>query len=166
LRLAVVFALAVFAFAGCGGDGDDADSVPTNGTTAQGTTSGPAGTTTSDDHGGGGGGRQRDRPDDPRTAVEAVLVSSDPAKACAKYVTPHFLSVAYGGRLGCVQAQASAAAANQLDFESVRVDGDRARALVVPSGGPYDGERVTVSLVRDGHRWAVDELEANVPVGP
>jgi hypothetical protein len=36
---------------------------------------------------------------------------------------------------------------------------------VVPTGGPYDGERITVSLVRDP-RWAVDQLKSNVPVGP
>ena len=165
MRLVLAVAIVVAAFAGCGGDSDDtAGPPPTKSTTvAKGTTSATTTTTTSGDD---GGNHQRDRPKDPRTAVEAVLTSSDPADACARFVTERYLRVAYGGPDGCVQAQAPAAAADRLDFKSVGVDGGRTTAVVVPSGGPYDGERVTVSLVRDGRRWAVDELDANVPVGP
>jgi hypothetical protein len=165
LRLGLAVAIVVAALAGCGGNGDGDDtagSPPTEGTTvAQGQTS-----TTTTTSGGHGGALSRNPVKDPRAAVEAVLASGDPGNACAKYVTDHYLSVAYGGRLGCIQAQSPASAADRLDFKSVRVDGDRATGVVVPSGGPYDGERVIVSLVRDGRRWAVDELNANVPVGP
>lgn len=166
MRLGLAVAMAVAAFAGCGGDGggdDTAGSPPTGSTTAaQGTTS----ATTISEGDGGADRRQRNQSTDPRTAVEAVLTSGDPGKACAKYVTARYLRVAYGGRLGCIQGHAPSGAADELDFKSVRVDGDGATAVVVPSGGPYDGERVTVSLVRDGGRWAVDELDADVPVGP
>ena len=162
MRLKLAVAMVVVALAGCGGDDDDTAGPNTTATSTR------APTTTSATHG---------SPDAPaaespatgeavRTAAEAVLTSSDPGKACGKYVTEHYLSVAYGGRQGCVNAQVPGSAADQLEFKSVRVDGDRARAVVVPSGGPYDGERVTVSVVRDGPRWAVDALDANIPVGP
>jgi hypothetical protein len=101
-----------------------------------------------------------------RTAAEAVLTSSDPADACGKYVTDHYLSVAYGGRRGCIDAHAPGSVADRLDFKDHRIEGNQATAVVAPSGGPYDGERVTISLVRHGPRWAVDVLDANVPVGP
>lgn len=101
-----------------------------------------------------------------RTAVQVVLASADPADACGKYVSDHYLNVAYGGKQGCVQAQAPGSVADKLDFKDLRIDGRRATAVVVPSGGPYSGERLTVSLVHHGPRWAVDELNANVPVGP
>jgi hypothetical protein len=165
--LAVV--IVIGALSGCGGDGDDtAGAPPTQSTTvAEDTTSATTTTTTTgDDDGGGGGGEQRARLNDPRTAVEAVLTSSDPGDTCARFVTGHYLQAAFGGPDGCIRAQSPAGVADQLDFKSVRVDGDRARAVVVPSGGPYDGERVTASLVRKDPGWAVDELDADVPVGP
>lgn len=167
MRLTLAFAIVVAAFAGCGGDGDDtAGSPPPKSTTAaQGTTTSPTKTTTGDADG-GSRGQQRNPPKDPRTTVEAVLTSSDPADACGRFVTEHYLRVAYGDRQGCVGAQAPGSAADQLDLRDFRINRDRATAVVVPSGGPYDGERLTVSLVTDGRRWAVDELEANVPVGP
>jgi hypothetical protein len=98
--------------------------------------------------------------------VKAVLTSSDPADACGHFVTKRYLRVAYGGRQGCVQAQAPGSTARELDAKDLRIGDDRARVVVVPSGGPYDGERVTVALVRSGPGWAVDELDADVPVGP
>lgn len=161
-RLAVTVAIVIGAFCGCGGGGDTTGPSLTKSTTAaQGPTTSSTNTTT------GAGGTRKPRQqtaDDPRLPVEAVLTSSDPADACGRYVTKHYLRVGYGGRQGCAQAQAPPA--DQLDPKDFRINGDRATVVVVPSGGPYDGERVTVSLVRDGRRWAVDELDANVPVGP
>jgi hypothetical protein len=161
LALAVIV---VAAFAGCGGGGDDGESAGATSTSPQAQTS-TSTTTTS----GNGGPSHIDRGEPKqqvRKAVEAVLTSGDAADACGRYVTEHYLKAAYGDRQGCVQAQAPTSAARKLDFNDLRISGDRATAVVVPSGGPYDSERVTVSLVRDGPRWAVDELEANVPVGP
>jgi hypothetical protein len=169
LRLALGLALLLGALSGCGGDGEDtAGSPPAKTTTAaQGTSSGPTSAPSGGDEGGSEAGGQRGNPlEGPRTPVEAVLTSNDPADACGRFVTKHYLEVAYGARQGCVNAQAPGSAADKLDFKQLRIDGDRATAVVVPSGGPYDGERLTVSLVNDGSRWAVDELEADVPVGP
>jgi hypothetical protein len=160
LRLAVALALSAAAFAGCGGDDDGAGATSTAAPV-------PASTSTTTTGGGDTSGTERVGPKKlVRRAVEAVLTSGDAADACGRYVTEHYLKVAYGDRRGCVQAQAPGSAARKLDFKALRTNGDRGTAVVVPSGGPYDGERVTVSLVRDGPRWAVDELEANVPVGP
>jgi hypothetical protein len=180
--LALAVAIAAGVVSGCGGDGDDtAGPPPTKSTTAaQRTTSSPTKTTPS-----GGGGRQWGRLGDPHTPVEAVLTSSDPADTCGRFVTKHYLEIAYGGKQGCVQAQAPGSAARSLrDFRvainHVASNGTlTADATVVPVGGPYDGEKVEVFLVGhldrqalDGQGellrsgWRIFQLEANVPVGP
>jgi hypothetical protein len=104
-----------------------------------------------------------------RTAVEAVLTSADPADACGKYVTDHYLNVAYGGKQGCVQAQAPGSAARSLrSFRIVQFapQGTIAVAEAVPSGGPYDGSKVVISLLFRSDHYRVDRLRSNVPVGP
>jgi hypothetical protein len=104
-----------------------------------------------------------------RTAIEAVLASSDPTDACGKYVTDRYLSVAYGGRQGCVQAQAPGSSAKSL--RSLRIvnegtQGTIATATAVPNGGPYDGSKVVIGLVFDRDHYRVEALRANIPVGP
>ena len=91
-------------------------------------------------------------------AVEAVLTSGKAADTCGRYVTQRYLRSAYGGREGCAKAQVPGSAANELGLQSdLRVNGDRGgdcggRSLRRPLR--RWGERVTVSLVRDGLRWA------------
>lgn len=160
MRLALAVAIVAAALAGCGGDADDpARSPPTHGTTATPRTTTNSGNDVSASALPGGD-------EAVRIGAEAVLASSDPTEACGKYVTDRYLAVAYGGRQGCIDAQAPGSVADQLDFQDLRIEGNHATAVVVPSGGLYDGERVTVSLVRHGPSWAVDALDANVPVGP
>ena len=104
-----------------------------------------------------------------RTAVEAVLVSSDPADACGKYVTGHYLNVAYGGKQGCVQAQAPGSAAKSLRSFGIVNEGTQgtiATAAAVPNGGPYDGSKVVIGLLFDRDHYRVEALRSNVPVGP
>jgi hypothetical protein len=110
-----------------------------------------------------------------RQAVEAVLVSADPTKACgSSYVTAHYLQAAYGGRQGCVQAQSSKSAASSVHFDDVTMrailGGGHSRreasAKVAPDGGLYGGDKITVSLVREDGDWKVDALKSNAPVGP
>jgi hypothetical protein len=79
-------------------------------------------------------------------------------------VTERYLKAAYGGREGCIKSLRPGSVAKSISFKSLRINGDQATAIVDPTGGPYDGERITVSLV--GPRWAVDALHSNVPVGP
>ncbi len=102
-----------------------------------------------------------------------MLVSGDSKKACGSgYVTPHYLEAAYGGKQGCLQAQSAHSAAKSLRIgDVIRPDTASspppvAIAKVVPSGGLYDGEKITVSLVKEGGDWKVDELRSNAPVGP
>ena len=95
--------------------------------------------------------------------VRLVLATTTPTTCKPPLVTGRYLEAAYGGRQGCINAQRIA---HKLEFKDLRIDRDRATALVVPSDGTYKGERLTVSLVRLDRRWAVDELEADVPVGP
>jgi hypothetical protein len=156
---ALALAVAIVALTGCGGDGDGESATSTQ---AQASTS----TTTASGNGGPSSLDRIEPQQQVREAVEAVLTPSDAAEACGNYVTDHYLTVAYGGRQGCIDAQAPGGVADKLGFKNVRIEGNRATAVVVPSGGPYDSERVTVLLLDDGLRWAVDELEANIPVGP
>ncbi|HEY7150725.1 MAG TPA: hypothetical protein VH391_03500 [Solirubrobacterales bacterium] len=104
-----------------------------------------------------------------RTAVEAVLTSSDPADACGKYVTEHYLSAAYGGKQGCVQAQQPGSAARSLrSFQVINSGGQGTivDATAVPEGGPYNGSKVGLALIFDSDHYRVDALHSNVPVGP
>jgi hypothetical protein len=156
----------VVGFAGCGGGGD---ATSASSTVAQGTTSSTSSSTTTSSTTGTGAGGPRTKPVSPqdrvRTAVEAVLTSDDPADVCGRYVTEHFLSVAYGSRQGCVQAQAPDSAASSLGSYSAEIHGQTATAVAKPTGGPYDGARITVTLV-GGPSFQVDGLRSNVPVGP
>ena len=104
-----------------------------------------------------------------RTAVQAVLTSADPVAACGKYVTDRYLNVAYGGKQGCVQAQAPGSAARSLrSFRIVQfgTQGTIAVAEAMPNGGPYDGSKVVISLRFGSDHYRVDRLHSNVPVGP
>jgi hypothetical protein len=98
-------------------------------------------------------------------AVKLVLTTTIPVICKPPFVTELYLEAAYGGRQGCIDAQ-PARIAHKLEFKDLRIDGDRATAVVVPSDGTYEGEPLTVSLVRLDRRWAVDQLDADVPVGP
>jgi hypothetical protein len=167
--LALAVGMVVAALTGCGGDGNDtAGSPPTKSTTAaQGTTSGPK--TTTSGRNGGSAPASLGSKSAVGTAVVAVLTSTDPVDACDKYVTDHYLNVAYGGRQGCVQAQAPGSAARSLrSFRIVQfgTQGTIAVAEAVPNGGPYDGSKVVISLLFGSDHYRVDRLHANVPVGP
>ncbi len=178
-------ALCVLLFAACGSDDDDGRGSTAGGLYGGGQ-AGASENSTADEQveepsgasqgagdggagdGGGSGGEAVELP--PREAVRvsltAVLAGGDPEAACGSFVTEAYLDTAYGGRGGCVGAQAPAAVAKTLNVRSIGVDGDRARAFVVPSGGVLDGQRLTVGLLLEGGVWKVDSLRADVPVGP
>ena len=161
--VALAVAIVAAALAGCGGDGDTGSSSARASTTA---TSTGTGTETTPANGAGVADLT---PSDARRAAEAVLASSDPADACGRYVTQHYLDVAYGGRAGCVQAQAPGSAAHSLrSFRIVNegTQGTIAIAVAVPDGGPYDGSEVTIKLIGGSHGYRVNALHSSVPVGP
>jgi hypothetical protein len=185
--LAALAAVCVLLFAACGSDdGDDGDAGGGGGVYGSGQGAGSEDSTAAEpvedpseagaegagesgaEDGGGSGGEAVELP--PREAVSvsltAVLAGGDPEAACGSFVTDTYLDAAYGGRGGCVGAQAPAAVAKSLDVRSIAVDGDRARAIVVPNGGVLDGQKLTVGLVLEGGVWKVESLRADVPVGP
>lgn len=158
------------ALAGCGGGGGGTTaSQPT--TTAAGgspTTTSAQGTTKSTGSGNpfGGGAAKGHTVSD---VLNAVLTSGDPDKACGTdFVTEHYLSSAYGGEQGCVNAQTSGSAAQSVQIQGLASGSkpDAAAVKVVPKGGVYDGEKLTVSLVKEGQDWKIDGVKSNAPVGP
>jgi hypothetical protein len=160
--VALALSIVVAALGGCGGGGGD-------GSSSAASSSAQAPTSTSTTNSAGSLPDSLGSKDAVRTAVEAVLASSDPADACGKYVTQHYLKVAYGGKQGCVQAQAPGSAAKSLrSFRIVNesTQGKIATATAVPNGGPYDGSKVVIGLLFDHDHYRVEALRANVPVGP
>jgi hypothetical protein len=84
-------------------------------------------------------------------------------------VTQHYLDAAYGGRQGCIQAQSPKNAATSVDVGPVTQASNQPRAAAAkasPTGGLYNGEKLTVSLVKEDGAWKVDALKSNAPVGP
>jgi hypothetical protein len=164
LRLALAVAMVVAAFAGCGGDDDDRESAGATSTTAP----VPASTTTTTTADGAASDTQAVEPRvQVREAVEAVLVSGDPADACDRYVTRRYLKLAYGDRQGCARAQVPGSVARSLrSFRIKSLSGPAAVVFAVPNGGPYDGTKVKITLIGDGQGYRVLSLRSNVPVGP
>ena len=166
--------ISALAFAGCGGGSGGTTSSTASTTKQPPSTSTTTTTTGSEKRQTDGGGFEIKRPGEPQVAavkaVEAAVASGDPAKACGRHVTQHYLRVAYGGHRGCVEAQAPGSAATSFrSYHVLHASHHPVRAptvIVVPQGGPYDGERVRVSLVLGGPGYQVNALHANVPVGP
>jgi hypothetical protein len=106
----------------------------------------------------------------PAEAIEAALAgfftSGDPAVVCEEVITKGFLKQSFGDRRGCADAQSADAAARSVDVSEVKDQGKSADAVVVPKGGPNDGERLEVGLVLEGGSWRIDRIASDVPVGP
>jgi hypothetical protein len=168
LQRALALVVVLATFAGCGGDGDTTTSSPSERPTKGGEpipTGGLSPATQRELH------RLKGRlkaPDTPAERAQGIVkfvltTTTTPTTCKPPFVTERYLEAAHGGRQGCVNAQRIA---HKLEFKDLRIDRDRATAVVVPSDGTYKGERLTVSLVRLDRRWAVDQLDADVPVGP
>ena len=163
-------AMACAALAGCGGGSGGATSSATTTSTAVagGATSGQGTTTAGGSPFGSGGGTAKGHT--VSDVLDAVLTSGDPDKTCGTdYVTERYLNAAYGGEQGCVQATKSQSAADSLDIQGLAGGSAKPGSVsvtVLPHGGVYDGEKITVSLVREGPEWKIDGLKSNAPVGP
>jgi hypothetical protein len=108
---------------------------------------------------------------DPELAEAAllqVLAGADPRRVCDRAVTERFLREAYGGREGCLNGRdpASLARPGATRIGEPRIEGDRAELSARPAGGTYGGERLDAVVVRTPEGWRVDELSADIPVGP
>lgn len=173
LRFVALFLPVVMVMAGCGGgEGHGIRSTPESTTTSsQANDSAP-------DVGApftpGKGSPEPGSAGEARGIITLVLTNDAPLACNTKFVTQHYLNASYGGPEGCVNARTSGGVADRVYLKSLRIEGDHATAVVVPSGGPSDGERVTVYLVakprpgsvRARDHWAIDALRSNVPVGP
>lgn len=153
-----VLAIVLAAAGGCGGGGDDggASTAPA----PAGTDSVPAAAT---------GAAATGAPDDKKlisAAINAVFASGDPVAACETYATASYVATAFGDLSGCRAAQSSGAAARSVLVSKVKISEGSAAAVAVPTGGANSGERIDLTLVRDGAAWKVDSGHANVPVGP
>jgi hypothetical protein len=156
---------------GCGGDGNEAASSSPTSAKSPTATSARTTTTTGPSTGKARGSTPESLGSEEavRTAAEAVLTSSDPADACGKYVTDHYLRVAYGGKSGCVQAQAPGRAAGSLRSFKIVNEGTQGTIMIataVPNGGPYDGSKLVIRLLFGADHYRVDRLRSNIPVGP
>ena len=168
MRLTLAVALVVAAFAGCGGDGDTTTSSPSDRSTKGGEPIPTGGLSPATQRELNRLNRRLKAPDTPAERVQGTVklvlaTTTTPTFCKPPFVTGRYLEAAYGGRQGCINAQRIA---HKLEFKDLRIDRDRATAVVVPSDGTYKGEQLIVSLVRRDRRWAVDQLDANVPVGP
>ena len=99
-------------------------------------------------------------------AILGFLTSSDPEVVCRQTPTDRLIGEAYGELQGCIDAQSSGSAARSVEIERAAEAGEGATAVVVPRGGPNDGERLKITLVRVGRDWRVDKIRSDVPVGP
>jgi hypothetical protein len=149
--------------AGCGDDeqstagSTSAESTSSTTTTRQ-ASSTTTSTTTPDEPSGGAASAV--------AAATAVLTSQgSPRQACDLYVTERFIQTAYGGRENCIASRTGGALAQGLALGPAIEEG-ATHLVVIPAGGPYDGAKVEVDLVRDGDTYRVDALLAHVPAGP
>jgi hypothetical protein len=173
---ALAAALVAAALAGCGGGGSESSTSGSSSTSASVSTASTAAThatsttkTTTGPASGSNTGQSGQQLTVPQV-VNALLTSSDPAKVCSTgYVTQHYLAAAYGGKQGCVQAQNPKNAATSVDVGPVTQASNQPRvatAKAIPTGGLYDGEKLTASLVQEDGSWKLDALKSNAPVGP
>lgn len=176
---AAVAVLACVVLVGCGDGGDETTTAPPTGAT--GTTERSQGEEASQPAAGAAAAGEQASPDAPappeaerplapEEVIRAVLTDAgSPQQACRKLVTERFVREAYGSRQGCLAARVPGATAREVRIRDLRESGERAHAVAVPRGGPYDGIEVEVELVADQGlegAWLVESLVADVPPGP
>jgi hypothetical protein len=156
--------LIALAFGGCGDSNDPTTGagLPTESTTAspgEGATGGV----------GSAGGAATSGAEDGqqiRASIEGLVVDPDNQLVCAEVIGRRLLEAAYGDLQGCLKGRRPATLADSVKVSGLRIDGDKATAEAVPSGGLYDGETLEIEAVREGGRWRIDQLVADIPVGP
>jgi hypothetical protein len=161
-RALAAAAIVALATVGCGGGASTTSTTstaagpsPPASSTAP---SGPAG------HNKGGRRTPTDRAAIGKNAA-TVIAPGDPQAVCRGLVTERYVRVAYGGVQGCEEAL-RAQPRSEVRVADVEVQGTRATAVAVPSGGPNEGERIGVRLVKESGDWKVDSVRSKAPVGP
>ena len=161
---ALATALLTAAFAGCGGGSSTNTSASVSTTRSTSTQTPPTSSTTISTT---ATVKEANHPPTPTAAVRLLLLSSTPQTGCSSdVVTQHYLRAAYGGRGACLKAVSSKNAAKSLGAVGTRIIDGTVMVTVHPVGGIYDGEKITVSLIKNGAGWQVDGIKSNAPVGP
>jgi hypothetical protein len=161
---ALATALLTAAFAGCGGGSSTSTSASVSTTRSTSTQTPPTSSTTISTT---ATVKEANHPPTPTAAVRLLLLSSTPQTGCSSdVVTQHYLRAAYGGRGACLKAVSSKNAAKSLAAVGTRIIDGTVMVTVHPVGGIYDGEKITVSLIKNGAGWQVDGIKSNAPVGP
>jgi ABC-type glycerol-3-phosphate transport system substrate-binding protein len=110
----------------------------------------------------GGNGNSAD--EDQITAVlTRAATSGDPA-VCTQDQTLKFTEQTSGGAKGqaavkACEKDAKSTAAEKIDVTDVKVDGDTATATAKATGSIFDGQTISVALVKQGDRWKLDEFK-------
>jgi hypothetical protein len=110
----------------------------------------------------GGNGNSAD--EDQITAVlTRAATSGDPA-VCTQDQTLKFTEQTSGGAKGqaavkACEKDAKSTAAEKIDVTDVKVDGDTATATAEATGSIFDGQTISVALVKQGDRWKLDEFK-------
>ncbi len=160
-RIAAGLALAILA--GCGEKDEPETTGPV--VTAETSTTGTTGSTTTDTT--TTTSPKDQSPTSAPRAAQAFLSSPDAALVCDAVLSPEFLRKAYGDRAGCIAGRRPATLAcpnSKLEVGPESNAGTRVDAQ--PQGGVYDGEKLTILVIRAGSAYLVDDVKSNAPVGP
>jgi len=99
--------------------------------------------------------------------IETSVTSNDPAD-CTTLVTQAFVEQGSdeSGKAAIKDCEEEAEdeeeTAESAEVTDVEVDGEKATANVAISGGGFDGQTVSVAVVKDGDQWKLDEITSIV----
>lgn len=108
-----------------------------------------------------------DSPEDQVTdAAEQVIAAQSPEEAeqvCREVVTPRFLQEVYGGDVqSCIDQpindESEIDDPGEVSVDSVAVDGEKADATIVTTGGQTDGNDGTWTFRKQDGDWKLDRL--------
>lgn len=95
--------------------------------------------------------------------IETSVTSNDPAN-CTTLETQAFVEQGSdeSGKAALKDCEEEAEdeeeEAESAEVTEVEVDGEKATANVAISGGGFDGQTVSIALVKDGDQWKLDEI--------
>jgi hypothetical protein len=95
-------------------------------------------------------------------AIETSATSTNPAD-CSKFSTQAFMeqSTSETGQKAVKSCEEDASKPNNaesVDVSEVEVEGSKATADGAVTGGSFDGQTVTISLVKEGDQWKLDQI--------
>jgi hypothetical protein len=94
-----------------------------------------------------------------RETAELVQTGTDPKRICEEVFLPDYLDSLGGSAPDCQRYFERSEVADSIEVEDVQGTEDGvAQVVAVDAGGPYDGERVTATMVYDDGIWRVWDL--------